>query len=114
MDRQQAVLLAAEQLHDTEAAIDAAYAHVADFAGRLVRLRAEARLSSTVGQDALDEVTNALAHLGNAQSAMVRSHGKLKITQVRIGCGAVATGGEDKGNQDSEISSRMPALRAVG
>ena len=96
MERTQAVILAAEQLHATEAAIDAAYAHVADFAARLVRLRGEARLSSTVGQDALDEITTALGHLGNAQSAVVRGHGKLNITKVRIGCGAVATGGEDK------------------
>ena len=114
MERSQAVIMAAEQLHATEAAIDAAYAQVADFAGRLVRLRIEARLSSTVGQDALDDITMALGHLGNAQSAVVRGHGKLNITKVKIGCRTVDTGGEDKPNQDLVPAAARPELRAVG
>jgi CelD/BcsL family acetyltransferase involved in cellulose biosynthesis len=110
MERTQAVIVAAEYLHASENAIDSAYAQVADLAGRLVRLRGEARLSSTVGQDAVHEVTAALSALGDAQAAIARAHAKLNVTKTRIGCRTVDTGGQDKDNQDVVPTQALKAV----
>ena len=86
MERAQAVIVAAEHLHATEASIDGAYG----------------------------KVTAALSALGDAQAAMARAHGKLNVTKTKIGCRTVATGGEDKGNEDLMPRGERIELRAVG
>ena len=112
MERSQAVIMTAEHLHAAEAAIAAAYAQTADLAAGVIRLRQAAGLSPTVGHQALDDITSALQALGSAQSAIARGHGKLRITQVRIGCRTVDTGGQDKDDQDFAPQGAAP-LRVV-
>ena len=114
MKRSEAVLEAAKHLFSTEDAIDGAYSEAAVLASRLVRIRAEAGLSATVGQDAIDAVTAAITALGGARAAIVRAHSELDGVKTRIGCRTTNTGGQDKDNQDSMPASGRAALRALG
>jgi hypothetical protein len=111
MKRSTAVTETAQVLFAAECAIDGAFGETAVLASRLAQLRVELGLSATVGQPVFDAVTAALGELAQARAEMVRAHGELAGVKIRIGCGAMATGGGDKENHD--ISRENVAAFAI-
>ncbi|WP_158918629.1 hypothetical protein [Caulobacter sp. S45] len=113
MKRSEAVLEAAHFLHTAEYAIDGAYGETAALATNLVKLRAAAGLSATVGQPALDAVTAAMNSLNAARAQILQAHGELAEVKTRMGCRTVATGGGDKDDTDAIAAPQPLALVAV-
>lgn len=96
MKRTEAVQQAGARLITAETAIDRAFEATARLAAELSQVRLETNMSATVGQEAFDELTDALAHIGRGRAAMVRAHGRLDEVRTRMGCRTVAAGGGDK------------------
>lgn len=101
-DRMQAATSSLSRLRAAEQAIEQAFSATADLAAELPRLRADARLSTVVGQPALDEVSVTLGHLSEALGGIVRTHGRLaevgRIARVRPSLG----GDPDKPTEDPD------------
>lgn len=76
-NRQQAADLGLSRLREAETAIELAYSATAELAADLPRLRADANLSTVVGQPVFEELTGTLAHLTAALNGIVRTHGEL-------------------------------------
>lgn len=88
------------RLRAAEQAIEQAFCATAELAADLPRLRAEAKLSTVVGQPAIDDVSATLAHLTAAMGGIVRTHGRLadvgRAVKVRPSLG----GDQDKPEDD--------------
>lgn len=85
-DRQQAANLGLSRLREVETAIELAYSATAELAADLPRLRADANLSTVVGQPVFEELSRTLGHLTAAMNGIVRTHGELSEVgrQVRV------------------------------
>jgi hypothetical protein len=113
MKRSEAVKETAQHLFNAEAGIDSAYGLTADLASQLSQIRVKAGLSATVGQDAFDSVTSALAALSTARREIVKAHRELDAVKTRIGCRTVASGGMDKDDSISPANEPVPARSTI-
>ncbi|MBW8880009.1 MAG: hypothetical protein JF615_00910 [Asticcacaulis sp.] len=96
MKRSDMVRYGADELFKAENAIDLALHQSATLIGELTRMRMESKLSAIIGQDAMDTAVQAMQKLAEARRAIVETHGHLNEVKVQIGCGAVATGGDQQ------------------
>ncbi len=97
-------------LATAEHSVDTALSDTATLAAELGRLRREAKLSLVVGQEAIDEVVEAVARLNDARRALVRAHNQLSLVKEKVAPGAIHMNGSlgDKGPPDG-ISSEAGA-----
>ena len=87
----------AEKLHAAEAAIDEAFARVAQLNMALPEARRLANLSAVVGTDVFSRAATSMQHLASARHEMVAAHNGLFETQGEVGLRAMNFGaGEDK------------------
>jgi len=96
MKRTEAARAGAEKLQRAEAAIDAALRETAELMGLLPALRLEARLSAVIGQQAVANLGETLAHIVSARRTIIEAHSALYTVRTQIGCGAMAGGDLDK------------------
>ena len=96
MKRTEAARAGAEKLKRAEAAIDAALRETAELMGLLPSLRLEARLSAVIGQEAVTNLGETLAHIVSARRTIIEAHSALYTVRSQIGCGALAVGDMDK------------------
>lgn len=97
MKRTDMVIAGTEQLVSAETAIEKAMCEVALLVNSLAEMRMGARISMSVGHEAMGSVVETMTALSTARSTIVRAHQQLYDVKVRMGCGAVAAGtGEDK------------------
>lgn len=96
MKRIDAARAGAQKLMRAEAAIDAALRETAELVGLLPTLRLEANLSAVIGQAAVDDLGETLAHILSARRAIIRAHGGLQTVREQIGCRTVSVGEMDK------------------
>ncbi|WP_420605415.1 hypothetical protein [Novosphingopyxis sp.] len=94
----------AEKLHAAEAAIDEAFARVAQLNSALPEARLAANLSATVGQEAFSRAATSMHHIAAARREMVAAHEGLLATQGDIGLARMNFGGE--GNKTFTIASQ--------
>ena len=88
----------AAKLLAAEAAIDEAFARVAQLNMALPEARRMANLSAVVGQEAFSRAASSMQHLAAARQDMVEAHNGLFETQTNIGLRAMNFGGSpDKG-----------------
>ncbi|MFZ0268224.1 hypothetical protein [Caulobacter sp.] len=97
MKRTEAARAGAEKLARAEAAIDAALRETAELMGLLPSLRLETRLSAVIGQEAVANLGETLAHIVSARRTIIETHSALATVRSQIGCGALAMGDLDKG-----------------
>lgn len=88
------------RLRAAEIAVEQAYTATAELAADLPRLRAEAQLSSVVGQDVVKDVASAIVLLSDAMDALVRSHGSMAALGGKIGYRVRGQGGVDKPDEN--------------
>lgn len=86
----------AEQLFETEAAIDSALGKIAGLAGLLPHARLESRLSAVVGQSAFESIARSLTALTEARREIVDTHHRLVEMQNDAGLRNVSFGDLDK------------------
>jgi hypothetical protein len=104
MKRTEAARAGAEKLMRAEAAIDAALRETAELMGLLPSLRLETRLSAVLGQDAVANLGETLAHIVSARRTIIEAHGALNTVRTQMGCGALAMGDLDKGEETPRTS----------
>lgn len=90
--RTNAATKVAAHLIPAETAIDEAVAKVASLIGTMLTARVEANLPMSVGQSALDAMTQAMNMMLQARSKVIESHSALATTQVEIGLRTVGFG----------------------
>jgi hypothetical protein len=83
----------ADRLLATEIGIDNALALAAALSGLLPEARISAQLAAEVGHEAFERVSEALQHLVQARTAIVKAHQNLAQVQITIGLEAFAFGG---------------------
>ncbi len=87
----------AEKLHAAEAAIDEAFARVAQLNMALPEARRTANLSAVIGQDVFSRTAGSMQHLASARQEMVAAHHGLFEAQTDLGLARMNFGGgEDK------------------
>lgn len=96
MKRIDAARAGAQKLMRAEAAIDAALRETAELVGLLPTLRLETNLSAVIGQDAVEDLGQTLAHILSARRTIVRAHAGLQTVREQIGCRGVSVGDMDK------------------
>ena len=96
MKRIDAARAGAQKLMRAEAAIDAALRETAELVGLLPSLRLDAHLSAVIGQDAVEDLGETLAHILSARRTIIRAHGGLQTVREQIGCRTVSVGVLDK------------------
>lgn len=96
MKRTEAARAGAAKLMRAEAAIDAALRETAELMGLLPALRLETQLSAVIGQDAVANLGETLAHIVSARRTIIAAHGALSTVRTQIGCGSLASGDLDK------------------
>jgi hypothetical protein len=96
MKRTEAARAGAEKLMRAEAAIDAALRETAELMGLLPALRLETKLSAVLGQEAVANLGETLAHIVSARRTIIETHSALAVVRTQIGCGALAGGDMDK------------------
>ena len=96
MKRTEAARAGAEKLARAEAAIDAALRETAELMGLLPALRMETKLSAVLGQEAVANLGETLAHIVSARRTIIETHSALATVRTQIGCGAQALGDLDK------------------
>jgi len=109
MKRTEAARAGAEKLMRAEAAIDAALRETAELMGLLPSLRLEAKLSAVIGQEAVANLGETLAHIVSARRTIIETHSALATVRSQIGCGALAIGDMPK----TEEPPRTSGLHAV-
>ena len=109
MKRTEAARAGAEKLMRAEAAIDTALRETAELMGLLPSLRLEAKLSAVLGQEAVANLGETLAHIVSARRTIIETHSALYTVRGQIGCGAMANGDLDKPGDPPRTSG----LRAV-
>lgn len=100
----------AQQLFAVETAVETTYGAMAQFAGLLASARTEANLSAVYGQEVMEDVNAAMAHLLQARRALVKAHGGLAEVRDQVGLRHIAFGVQDKPPME-ESTGR---LRVVG
>jgi len=86
----------AEQLFETEAAIDGALGKIARLAGLLPHARMESNISAVVGQSAFESIARSLTALTEARREIVDTHHRLVEMQNAIGLRNVSFGDTQK------------------
>jgi hypothetical protein len=109
MKRTEAARAGAEKLMRAEAAIDAALRETAELMGLLPSLRLATKLSAVLGQEAVANLGETLAHIVSARRTIIETHSALATVRTQIGCGALAVGDMDK----TEEPPRTSGLHAV-
>lgn len=99
----------AEKLHAAEAAIDEAFAHVAQLNMALPEARRAANLSAIVGQEVFSRAATSMQHLAAARHEMVAAHNGLFETQGDIGLARMNFGGHG----DKPLTSASQGLQVV-
>lgn len=82
----------AEQLFETEAAIDHALGKIAGLAGLLPTARMEANISAVVGQAAFESIARSLTALTDARREIVDTHRNLTEMKDQVGLRQVSFG----------------------
>lgn len=100
----------AQELFAVETAVETTFGAMAQFAGLLATARAEANLSAVYGQDVMEDVNAAMAHLLQARRALVKAHGGLAEVRDQVGLRHVGFGVQDK----PPVEPPSGHLRAVG
>ncbi|HWU79885.1 MAG TPA: hypothetical protein VN158_07440 [Caulobacter sp.] len=100
----------AQELFAVETAVETTYGAMAQFAGLLASARTEANLSAVYGQEVMEDVNAAMAHLLQARRALVKAHGGLAEVRDQVGLRHIAFGVQDKPPME-ESTGR---LRVVG
>jgi hypothetical protein len=77
----------AADLHSAENAIDVAIVKIAQLSATLPTSRLETRMSAIVGQEAIANVTAALAAAGHVRQMLTDAHSALSETQKQVGLG---------------------------
>ncbi len=89
-------------LATAEDSVDTALGDTATLAAELGRLRRSAKLSLVLGQEAVDEVIEAVGRLNDARRALVRAHNRLSEVKDKVAPGIYMNGSlGDKGAPDS-------------
>lgn len=101
----------AEQLFETEAAIDHALGKIAGLAGLLPSARMESNVSAVVGQAAFESIARSMTALTHARREIVDTHHNLTELKNQVGLRHVAFGNPEK--PGSEVPE-LPVLRTVG
>lgn len=83
----------ADRLFAAKSAIDTALAQTAGLAALMPAVRADARVSTLIGQDAIERAIEAVNALGQARRSICETHKELSVAQRQVGLGAVAFGG---------------------
>tara|TARA_B100000929_G_scaffold263418_1_gene229263 strand:- start:269 stop:616 length:348 start_codon:yes stop_codon:yes gene_type:complete len=83
----------ADKLHAAEAAIDEAFARVAQLNMALPEARRVANLSAVVAQDVFSRAAGSMQHLAAARQEMVSAHEGLFEAQTDIGLARMNFGG---------------------
>jgi hypothetical protein len=120
-ERLKAAGMVADHLIPAERSIDASIERNASLTLAMLAARSEAKLPFSTGQDALDHVIAANAHLIQARRAFVEAHRALAETRDRIGLRAYAFGDTSECPDDPRphgvlvdaVADARPALRAV-
>lgn len=110
MKRTEAARAGAEKLMRAEAAIDAALRETAELMGLLPSLRLETRLSAVIGQEAVANLGETLAHIVSARRTIIETHAALATVRTQIGCGALAVGDMDKSAETPRTGGRLQAV----
>lgn len=115
MKRSEAAIAGTEKLKRAEAAIDAALRETAELMGLLPSLRLEAKLSAVIGQEAVANLSETLAHIVSARRTIIETHSALATVRTQIGCGALAVGDVDKVGDPPRTSGlhALPGGRAA-
>ncbi len=100
----------AQELFAVETAVETTYGAMAQFAGLLANARTAANLSAVYGQEVMEDVNTAMAHLLQARRALVKAHGGLAEVRDQVGLRHIAFGVQDKPPME-ESTGR---LRVVG
>lgn len=79
-------------LHETENAVDAALARASEFLAMLPQARQDARVSASMGHDAVVRVAAAITALTEARAELVAAHEVLADVQRQLGLGETAYG----------------------
>jgi len=106
----------AEQLFQTEVAIDGALGKIAGLAGLLPLARMESNISAVVGQNAFESIARSLTALTEARREIVDTHHRLVEMQNAVGLRHVSFGEQDKPIEGvepaSSVLTMVPARRA--
>jgi hypothetical protein len=86
----------ATKLFSSESAVDAAMVETAELMADLLKARKDLGLSAVVGDNAARKLSEAMAALSQARSAMVEAHNELNDVKLRIGVRTKMVGFEDK------------------
>jgi DNA-binding phage protein len=86
----------AQELFAVETSVETTFGAMAQFAGLLASARAEANLSVVYGQEVMEDVNAAMAHLLQARRALVKAHDGLAEVRDQVGMRHVAFGVQDK------------------
>ncbi len=86
----------AEQLFQTEVAIDGALGKIAGLAGMLPAARMESNISAVVGQGAFESIARSLTALTEARREIVDTHHRLVEMQNDVGLRNVSFGDVEK------------------
>lgn len=97
MKRIEMVRHGAQQLTVAENAVEMALVEVSTLLSQLGRMRLDSNLSPVLGQEAIATLVESVTLLSNARGKMVDAHEHLNGVKTQIGCGAVAAGTLDKG-----------------
>jgi hypothetical protein len=109
MDKAFVAQRVASKLFATERAVDAAMIEAAELMADMLKARADVGVSAVVGDRASVKLTQALAALGEARSAVVDMHGELNEVKLRLGIRTKLVGIEPKGQATPSVD-----LREVG
>lgn len=102
MDRKEVVAGVANELHATEASLDAAITQATTLVQSMIGARTMMKLSPVVGATSQAKAMAAIAALSEAREALVACHNELAKDHRRLGLGAYAVGILDKsGDWDS-------------
>jgi hypothetical protein len=96
MDRKEVAHSVANELHATEAALDAAITQATTLVQSMIGARTLLKLSPVVGADSQAKAMAAIAALSEAREALVACHNELAKDHRRLGLGAYAVGILDK------------------
>ncbi len=100
----------AQELYAVETAVETTYGAMAQFAGLLASARTEANLSAVFGQDVMEDVNAAMAHMLQARRSLVKAHGGLAEVRDQVGLRHVAFGIQDK----PPVEEQTGRLRVIG
>lgn len=114
MDKAFVAQRVATKLFSTEKAVDAAMVEAAQLLAGMIEARAELKISAITGDAAQAKLTQAIAALSQARSAIVETHGELAEAKLRVGIRTKLIGVEDKPETDQKPGTRTGHLRNVG